>query len=137
MVGEVMAFMEKCPYLSDRRLNLNYLAHRARSCALECREGGRVISEYADGAQLRRERFVFAAREIFSEDRSHNIAAAELFEGIREWLSEKNAQGELPRLSDGCTAVSFLAEQGWSRSGSGSVDARYEMGLELVYYKEG
>ena len=136
MVNEVMEFLSECPLLKNRLLNVNYLSHRTGSCSLESTEGGAVIAKYADGAQRRRERFVFAAREAFSEDKGHNIAAAELFEGIRAWLAVKNAQGDLPALPEGCTAVSLLAEQGWRRSGSGSVDARYEMQMELDYYIE-
>lgn len=135
MIDKVQEFLCKCPYLSGKAVNVNYLGHDVGSCSLECTADSSLLKGYADGGQLRCEEFVLAVREAYSADKTHGLAASALLENVRKWLLEQNADGVLPEL-EGERAVSLKAEHGYELKTAGSVDARYEMRLRLVYYTE-
>lgn len=133
MVGEVLEFLRECPQISDRVVNINHLSHRVGACSLETADGGGIVKEYADGGKMLKQEFVLALRAAVCEDLKVGEENAKFFDGVREWLSNREKCGHLPRLLGGAEAVSLRAERGWTRVGAGSVDARHEMRLEMVY----
>lgn len=133
MVNEVLEFLRECPRISGRAVNINHLSHRVGACSLETADGGGVVKVYADGGRILKQKFVLAIRAAVCEDLKVGAETAKLFDDVREWLAKQENSGRLPRLVNGAEAVSLKAERGWARVGAGSVDARYEMGLELVY----
>lgn len=136
MVVETAKYISECPALSGVRVCVNYLSGNAAACSLRG-EGTTVLKPYSDGSSLCGVEMVLAIRTDYGEAAALNKNAADRLSDIEAWLNERADSGILPETNRGITPVALELKKGFSLVSAGSVDARYEAVLRVVYYSEG
>ncbi|MBE7031993.1 MAG: hypothetical protein E7401_03415 [Ruminococcaceae bacterium] len=135
MVIELAEYLSQCPALEGERVCVNYLDGDVGAVSLTL--GAQAEEKaYADGGQLFVRRFVLAVREGYGKARGEMKRAAERFAAIEEWLAARERLGDYPDFGGKITVVSLGIACGFTPEFTGSVDARYEAEIELVFYKD-
>ncbi len=135
MIEETVKYLSQCPYLADAGIKVNYLEGKPTAFALRMKATDPVVKRYTDGGGVFEERFILALRQEYSGADKYNRAAAKRCEDIEEWIEQQNQSGNLPDLGQGATTFSLTVEKSFNAEPSGSVDARFEAELRLVYLK--
>lgn len=135
MIEETAKYLSQCPYLADAGIKVNYLEGRPTAVALRMKTTDPVVKRYTDGGGVFEARFDLAIRQEYSGADKYNRAAAKRCESIEQWIEQQNQTGNLPDLGQGTTTLSLTVEKSFDAKPSGSVDARFEAELRLVYLK--
>lgn len=124
----VYDFVSKCDLLQGRRLGLNCLGAELGSCSLYNAESEQQVRRYTDGAELKRAELIFAVRGRTARSVRENLNGLKMYEGVRSWLKEKSAVGELPApiIDLRITETGFV-------EAAGTADGSYRLKLEVWY----
>ena len=133
MIEETVKYLSQCPYLADARIKVNYLEGKPTAFALRMKASEPVVKRYTDGGGVFEARFILALRQEYSGADKYNRAAAKRCEDIEEWIALQNKSGNLPDLGQEVNPLSLTVEKSFNAEPSGSVDARFEAELRLVY----
>lgn len=136
MIAQLKEYLSQCPALDGLKIRINYLGGESGACSLEMVSTQTVVKEYADGGMLCGRDFVFAIRQEYSEADISNRVAAERCQQVENWIREQNDTGNLPQIGQGINPLSIEVAKSFSIASVNSVDARYEMQLRLIYYKQ-
>ena len=135
MIEETIKYLSQCPYLADTGINVNYLEGKPTAFALRMKATSPAVKQYTDGGGVFEARFILAIRQEYSSADKYNRAAAKRCEDIEEWIDRQNREGNLPDLGQKANPISLTVAKSFSAEPSGSVDARFEAELRLVYLK--
>ncbi len=135
MIEETVKYLSQCPYLADAGVKVNYLEGKPTAFALRMKTANPVVKRYTDGGGVFESRFILALRLEYSGADKYNRAAAKRCEDIEGWIAQQNKSGNLPDLGHGATALSLTVEKNFNAASLGSVEARFEAELRLVYLK--
>ncbi len=92
-----------------------------------------VYTRYTDGGGVKNFLFLFASRELYSDDIHRNIANSGFYEEFEDWIKIQNDSGILPDLGEKRTPVSLeVLTRGYALSAD-SNSARYQIQLKLLY----
>lgn len=137
IINDIRKFIkDNCPLVDGVKINVNYLGERARRYTLEQEPVSRVIKKYSDGGTMRQLVFVFASRELFGEEDRENLEISRFYEELAEWLDKTSADGILPKLADGKTALKIEALTGGYLMSNDQRTARYQIQCRLIYKQE-
>lgn len=134
MVVKMAEFISACPALSGKKVCVNYLDGEVGAVALEFAPQQGQLKHYADGSSLCTQKFLIAVREEYGKADAVNRSVRERCKAIESWINEKNRLGQMPELGQQIQAVSCIIIRNFVPVATGSVDARYEAELELVFY---
>ncbi len=134
MIAEsVKQWFEKCPLLKNGIINVNYLGHKPVSYCIEAVPSSPIVRQYVDGGSVRRYVFVFASREFYSENTLNNMDTARFWEELAAWIENEDS---LPELAEGEARKVEILSSGYAY-GINVGTARFQMQLQLLYYKKG
>ncbi len=133
MIEETAKYLSQCPYLTDAGIKVNYLEGKPVAFALRMKASGPVVKRYTDGGGVFEARFILAIRQEYSGADKYNRAAAKRCEDIEGWIALQNKLGNLPDLGKDINPLSLTVEKSFTAEPTGSVDARFEAELRLVY----
>ena len=126
----------KCDLLKDGCLRVDYLGEKPIEYAIEVMPCDPIVKRYADGSSVRQYLFAFGSREYYSQERVQNIQNSAFYEKFADWVEKKNLSGELPELPEKMEAEEIeVVSSGYLFDGSAK-NARYQIQLRLVYFKE-
>jgi len=136
MLNETAKFLSQCPYLENAAVKVNYLDTTPFACALLMTGVDVLLKQYADGGEKRSVRFKIAVRQEYSGANTCNENSAKRCERIEEWIKAQSYLGNLPKADNGKVPLSIVLEKGFEITLTGSVDARFEAEIKVVYLKE-
>lgn len=136
IIEGVVAYIEACPLLKDGAFRLDALGEQPTEYVIEVGAFDPIVETYIDGSSDRRYQVNFGSREVYDLDRIQNMANSTFYEDFANWIDQQNKLGVLPSLPDGCTPEAIKAlSSGYLFSEDGK-NARYQIQIELIYYKE-
>ncbi len=133
MIEETAKYLSQCPYIADAGIKVNYLEGKPLAFALRMKASSPMVKRYTDGGGVFETRFILAIRQEYSVADKYNRVAAKRCEDIEGWIAIQNELGNLPDLGKSINPLSLTVEKSFTAEPTGSVDARFEAELRLVY----
>lgn len=125
-----------CELLKDGALRVDYLGEKPVEYTIEVLPCDPVVKRYLGGSTVRQHLFAFGSREFYSQERLQNIQNSAFYERLADWVETKSMSGVLPELPDGMEAQQLeVVSSGYLFDGS-MTNARYQIQLRLLYFKE-
>lgn len=125
-----------CELLKDGALRVDYLGEKPVEYTIEVLPCDPVVKRYLGGSTVRQYLFAFGSREFYSQERLQNIQNSAFYERLADWVETKSMSGVLPELPDGMEAQQLeVVSSGYLFDGS-MTNARYQIQLRLLYFKE-
>lgn len=125
-----------CELLKDGALMVDYLGEKPVEYTIEVLPCDPVVKRYLGGSTVRQYLFAFGSREFYSQERLQNIQNSAFYERLADWVETKSMSGVLPELPDGMEAQQLeVVSSGYLFDGS-MTNARYQIQLRLLYFKE-
>lgn len=125
-----------CELLKDGALRVDYLGEKPVEYAIEVLPCDPVVKRYLGGSTVRQYLFAFGSREFYSQERLQNIQNSAFYERLADWVETRSMSGILPELPDGIEAQQLeVVSSGYLFDGS-MTNARYQIQLRLLYFKE-
>ncbi len=136
IIDALTKYFIKCELLRDGAMRVDYLGEKPVEYTLETMPTDPIMKRYANGSTVRQYLFAFGSREYYSQDRLQNIKNSGFYEKLSDWVEAKSKAGELPELPDGMEAEKLqVVSSGYLYDGA-LKNARYQIQLRLVYFKE-
>lgn len=135
----IRTYFEKCPYLNDLDINVDYLSDETECYSIEEIPSTIVRKRFIDGSSERQCQFVFASRLFFGTlENQQNINNLHLFEKITNWLEENTEKGILPKLNNNqeVTSIEALSSGYLYGTDNDRKYARYQIQCQLIYEEE-
>ena len=126
----------QCPLLGDGVFRVDALGSDPVEYALESAITSPILKKYVNGDTLRQYQFNFVSREYYDMDRIQNIQNSEFYEQFAEWVEEQESLGNFPELPEGCEPDSLSVLSSGYIMDISMRNARYQIQLQLIYYKE-
>lgn len=125
-----------CELLKDGALRVDYLGEKPVEYTIEVLLCDPVVKRYLGGSTVRQYLFAFGSREFYSQERLQNIQNSAFYERLADWVETRSMSGVLPELPDGMEAQQLeVVSSGYLFDGS-MTNARYQIQLRLLYFKE-
>lgn len=125
-----------CELLKDGALRVDYLGEKPVEYTIEVLPCEPVVKRYLGGSTVRQYLFAFGSREYYSQERLQNIQNSAFYERLADWVETRSMSGILPELPDGMEAQKLeVVSSGYLFDGS-MTNARYQIQLRLLYFKE-
>lgn len=125
-----------CELLKDGALRVDYLGEKPVEYTIEVLPCDPVVKRYIGGSTVRQYLFAFGSREFYSQERLQNIQNSAFYELLADWVETRSMSGILPELPDGMEAQQLeVVSSGYLFDGS-MTNARYQIQLRLLYFKE-
>lgn len=125
-----------CELLKDGALRVDYLGEKPVEYTIEVLPCDPVVKRYLGGSTIRQYLFAFGSREFYSQERLQNIQNSAFYERLADWVETRSMSGVLPELPDGMEAQQLeVVSSGYLFDGS-MTNARYQIQLRLLYFKE-
>lgn len=129
-------FFLDCELLKDGCLRVDFLGEKPVEYVIETLPCDPIVKRYANGSTVRQYLFAFGSREYYSQERLQNIQNSAFYEKLSDWVEEKDRSQTFPELPDGMEAEGLrVVSSGYLFDGS-MKNARYQIQLQLLYYKE-
>ena len=111
MIDELRDYIRSCPLINKKKkLYIDYL-----------------------GGSLRKLVFVFGSKEYYGSDIRTNIENSGFYDKFQRWIEEQNEIGNLPNIENvqsvNCVTYGYLFNT------DGADKARYQIQMEMIYYK--
>ena len=119
----------------DYDLNVDNLGDEAYQYCIEVVPCQPIITKYADGSSKNRYLFIFASREVYSEDEVNNMKNLEFYEKLEDWIEKQNRNDNLPSLPEGCIPQSVEVLSSGYVMDNDTKTARYQIQCRLKYIK--
>ena len=125
-----------CELLKDGALRVDCLGEKPVEYTIEVLPCDPVVKRYLGGRTVRQYLFAFGSREFYSQERLQNIQNSAFYERLADWVETRSMSGVLPELPDGMEAQQLeVVSSGYLFDGS-MTNARYQIQLRLLYFKE-
>ena len=129
-------FFLDCELLKEGCLRVDFLGEKPVEYVIETLPCDPIVKRYANGSTVRQYLFAFGSREYYSQERLQNIQNSAFYEKLSDWVEEKDRSETFPELPDGMEADGLrVVSSGYLFDGS-MKNARYQIQLQLLYYKE-
>ena len=126
----------QCPLLKDGVFRVDALGDKGVEYTIETGIFTPVVRTYVNGDTERIYQFNFGSREFYSLDRLQNIENSAFYEKFAEWVEEQDRNENYPEMPEKCYPRSLtVLSPGYLFDGS-MKNARYQIQLQLEYYKE-
>lgn len=133
ILNALLEFFKGCPYLTDRKISVNYLGHTANCASLEAIGEYSVLKKYYDGKKMCSQDFAFSIRCGFDGNVALNLADSGLMEGVCLWIEQQNLIGNMPCLYDGYSAFGLKVTKMPFMHESSVQGARMQLEFSLIY----
>ena len=136
IIDELEKYFIGCELLKDGALRVDYLGEKPVEYTIEVLPCDPVVKRYLGGSTVRQYLFAFGSREFYSQERLQNIQNSAFYELLADWVETRSMSGILPELPDGMEAQQLeVVSSGYLFDGS-MTNARYQIQLRLLYFKE-
>lgn len=130
----VRSWLRECPLISpDDQFNLNYLDAEPVSYTLDESAGSSTIKRYMDGTERKVRAFALASTSEYGPDFLEQVSASGFWDGLTQWIEQRNHAHRLPSLPTGMTATKIEVTSAQYLYRAGATTARYQIQLRLEY----
>ncbi len=129
-------YFRACPLLKDGMFRVDALGDEAVEYMLETGITSPVIKRYVDGSSIRQYLFNFNSREYYGMDRVQAIQNSTFYEKFGDWVEEQSRAGNLPEMPEGMEALAISVLTPGYLFDASMENARYQIQLQLKYFKE-
>lgn len=136
IIAGITKFFMACPLLQDGVFRVNALGDQAIEYNIETGVFNPVLRRYVNGDTERQYQFNFVSREYYDMDRIQNIQSSEFYENFADWVEEQDRLRNFPELPEKCEAQSLSVLSSGYIMDVTMRNARYQIQLQLTYYKE-
>lgn len=136
IIQGITDFFMKCPLLKDGAFRVDALSDKGVEYTIETGIFTPVVKTYVNGDTDRIYQFNFGSREFYSMDRLQNIKNIEFYEKFAEWVEEQNRNENFPEMPEKCYPQGLTVLSPGYIFDSTMKNARYQIQLQLEYYKE-
>ena len=136
IIQGIADYLLTCPLLKDGVFRCDALGTGAVEYAVETGIFTPVLRRFVNGDTERQYQFNFTSRESYSMDRLQNIENTEFYEQFAEWIEENNRNEVFPEMPSGCYPREINVLSPGYLFDTSMKNARYQIQLQLVYYKE-
>ena len=136
MIEQIKEYIEQCPYLEEFvAVNVNYLVNKDEAYSVNEGAGyDPIIERYVTGEKYMQFQFSFDDRLKWNDEIATNINNSKFFENFRNWLEEKDLNGEYPNIV-GITPESISATTNGFIFATNADEAIYRISCNFKYYK--
>lgn len=136
IVESLSEYFLDCPLLKDGYFHVDFLGPDPVEYTLEVLTCDPIVKRYVNGDTLRRYLFAFGSREYYSADRVQNIENIAFYEALSDWVEEQNRLENFPELPGELAPEELRAVSSGYLFDETMESARYQIQIELIYYKE-
>lgn len=136
IVESLSEYFLDCPLLKDGYFHVDFLGPDPVEYTLEVLTCDPIIKQYVNGDTLRRYLFAFGSREYYSADRVQNIENIAFYEELSDWIEQQDRLGHFPELPGELAPEELRAVSSGYLFDETMESARYQIQIELIYYKE-
>lgn len=134
IADSVRTWLRECPLIDQNdRFNLNYLDAEPVSYTLDESAGSSTIKRYMDGTERKVRAFALASTSEYGPDFLEQVANSGFWDGLTQWIEQRNHAHQLPTLPDGMTASKIEVTSAQYLYRAGATTARYQIQLRLEY----
>ena len=133
IIESIRDFIMQFPQLKDGALLVDYLGNSPIEYTIEPVPCSPVIRKFIDGSCEKQFLFLFASREIYSDDVKQCIENLAFYENFVDWIYEQNSSGNLPVLDGNRIAEELEFLTGGYPIQADTNTARYQIQLRLIY----
>lgn len=136
IIQSITDYFMKCPLLKDGVFRVDALGTNCIEYTIETGTFDPILEKYVDGSSIRQYQFSFGSREYYSMDRIQNIENSAFYEKIADWVEEQSKEGNLPELPEGMYPEEMQVMSPGYIFDISMKNARYQIPLRLIYFKE-
>lgn len=136
IIEGITNFFMTCPLLQDGVFRVNALGDQAIEYNIETGVFNPILKRYVNGDTERQYQFNFMSREYYDMDRIQNIQSCDFYEKFADWVEEQDRLGNFPAMPEKCKPRSLSVLSSGYIMGVTMRNARYQIQLQLTYYKE-
>lgn len=136
IIEGITNFFLQCPLLQDGVFRVDALGDAAVEYTIETGIFSPVVRTFVNGDTERIYQFNFGSREFYSMDRIQNIENSAFYEQFAAWVEEQNWNENFPEMPEKCTPQELTVLSPGYLYDATMKSARYQIQLQLEYYKE-
>lgn len=137
IVGALQEYLDQCPLLGGRRLNVDYITRRPLTYMISPSPVDSLVKQYHGGSAIRQFVFVLASCNLYGEDVLTNISNSGFYEKLEEWMRRQTKLRQLPQLPGTRTAQKLEAVSTGYLYNSTATEAHYQIQCRLTYHQKG
>jgi hypothetical protein len=137
LMKSIYDYMLGCPLLKDGTFSVDGLPDNPVSYGIDyVPSANGTIKQYIDGSSVRIFNFVFASREFFDLETVQNLMNCTFYDEFAQWIESQDKAENFPTLGKGMYPRHLrVSLPGYLYSSDGE-SARYQIQLQLTYFKE-
>lgn len=136
IIEGIANFFMQCPLLKDGAFRVDALGDKGVEYTIETGIFTPVVRTYVNGDTDRIYQFNFGSREFYSLDRLQNIENSAFYEEFAAWVEDQDRAENYPEMPEKCYPHGLtVLSPGYLYDGA-MKSARYQIQLQLEYYKE-
>lgn len=136
IIEGITNFFLQCPLLQDGVFRVDALGDAAVEYTIETGIFSPVVRTFVNGDTERIYQFNFGSREFYSMDRIQNIENSAFYEQFAAWVEEQNWNENFPEMPEKCSPQELTVLSPGYLYDATMKSARYQIQLQLDYYKE-
>lgn len=136
IIQGITDFFMQCPLLKDGAFRVDALGDHGVEYVIEPGIFNPVVKTYVNGDSERIYQFTFGSREYYAMDRIQNIRNSAFYEHFAAWVEEQARNGNFPALPEKCYPQTLTVQSSGYLMDGAMKSARYQIQLQLTYYKE-
>lgn len=128
----IKEFIETCPYLSNGKIDVDYLKGDINSYAIVQAPTTPVLTKYKGGGSIRQIAFDFVVQAPISSKNIENLVNSKFGEDFINWIEEQDDNRNLPKIPNvqhiQCTSPSYILQRT-------NTQATYIIQMNCTYYQ--
>ena len=132
MYQGLMDYLKKCPHLAEGKFNFDFIGDEV-GYSLTIPENTPEISKDIYGNTKNRLVFHIQAVKPFGKNNDSNMSNLEIFQKLKDWLSEQNANGIYPDFGTDKIVIGVYAATDGYILGTQKESALYEIQARVEY----
>lgn len=133
MMDKIKDFIDTCPYLKDKKINVDYLDDENFSYSIDKSPTNPIYKKYTDGHAIKQILFNFNVVMPITSIALENLMNSSFFDDFAKWIDTQNKKRNLPEI-DGvqsieCTTNDYILVK------SEATTAIYTIQMNCKYYE--
>ena len=123
-------YLLTCPYLNQKKINIDYLGSDADEYSIEKISCEPVIKQYIDGSTIRQYQFALTSIKLYDSNYSINMENNDFYELFEQWIKKQNDANNFPDI-EGVYAIEVIQDSSLETK---EIDtAKYQIQLRVLY----
>lgn len=136
IIEGIADFFMQCPLLKDGTFHVNGLSDHDVGYTIETGIFTPIRKYYVNGDTDRIYQFNFSSREFYSLNRLQSIEVSAFYESFADWVEEQDLNENYPEMPEKCHPQGLTVLSPGYLFDASMKTARYQIQLQLDYYKE-